>query len=1139
MRYCILIIFIIYHLVCTFAQPTSRQPIFYREFCSGGNYTTKSTYHGNINFLLSSSLTLFNNEGVNNGYRSSSIGSDPDVVHGAYQCRGDLTTEECQNCFDVATADIKQNIRCPNSKQAIVWYDLCNLRYSNETFFSVLLQKPVFYMVNQTSITTNQDEFNKSLVGLMDRLVRESTVSGQSTKSFAVGAANFSVSRQIYGLVQCADISSTDCNKCLSQVAGNLSVCCNGKVGAKVLNPSCNFRYETYPFYQSKVVNATSPLPQGKRNHSAGKIVIIVVVPSLIAVLCTIAIWYLCSRKASREPSQLPLRRVTRETTQDNDIYSIQSVESVQFSFSMIGAATDNFSTANKLGEGGFGSVYKGTLPDGQDIAVKRLSKNSGQGEEEFKNEVVLLVKLQHRNLVRLLGFCLDGKERLLIYNFMPNSSLDKLIFEYAMHGKISEKSDVFSFGVLVLEILCGKKNNSFNDPDVSGDLLSYAWRQWNIGTALDLLDPILKDNHCESEVMRCIHIALLCVQENAVDRPTMASIVLMLNNFSTNLPVPSVPAFFCYVLKSNAQIDQSNIFALCSGNITSSTYLSNLNLVLSSLANSFNKTTVHNGYYNDTIGRKPNIAYGSYQCRGDLTVEACRSHVDLAAKEIIRRCPSSEEAVITFKELAVLKYSAKSFFTIMRDKPSFTLPNANSVTNPEEFNPGFDKLTKNLLAEVASNGVSSSSSSTNKKLYAIGDIEITPSQKIHGLAQCSSDISVNNCTQCLRGEIDDIRKRFSGREGGRVICWSCYFRYETFSFYELNATSPPFSSPVNPKHSKRKFPLKLFLMIFVPLVVIVLSIIIILYFCIMKRKKKVLEKKIEDIDEIQSDESLQFNFSTISAATHNFSDASKLGRGGFGTVYKGTLSDGQEIAVKRLSENSGQDPVKRTYLNWERRYKIIGGIAKGLLYLHEDSRLKIIHRDLKASNVLLGEDMVPKISDFGMARIFLVNQNQASTKRICGTFGYMAPEYAMHGKFSVKSDVYSFGVLILEILSGKRSNSFGGFEGAENVLSYAWGLWKEERSMELLDPTLRECYSANEVMRCIQIGLLCVQEDVANRPTMAWIIHMLNNHSVTLPSPLSPSAFLLRGKTEPEIHSEDGDNISVNQMSMTEFYPR
>ncbi|KAI3986578.1 hypothetical protein MKX01_014116 [Papaver californicum] len=116
---------------------------------------------------------------------------------------------------------------------------------------------------------------------------------------------------------------------------------------------------------------------------------------------------------------------------------------------------------------------------------------------------------------------------------------------EYAMHGKFSEKSDIFSFGVLVLEILCGKKNISFNDPDVSGDLLSYAWRHWNNGTALDLLDSVLKDNHSESEVMRCVHIRLLCVQEDAADRPTMASIVLMLNNFSTYLPVPSVPAVF------------------------------------------------------------------------------------------------------------------------------------------------------------------------------------------------------------------------------------------------------------------------------------------------------------------------------------------------------------------------------------------------------------------------------------------------------------------------------------------------------------------------------------------------------------------------------------------------------------------
>ncbi|KAL5578982.1 hypothetical protein UlMin_011424, partial [Ulmus minor] len=233
------------------------------------------------------------------------------------------------------------------------------------------------------------------------------------------------------------------------------------------------------------------------------------------------------------------------------------------------------------------------------------------------------------------------------------------------------------------------------------------------------------------------------------------------------------------------------------------------------------------------------------------------------------------------------------------------------------------------------------------------------------------------------------------------------------------------------------------------------------------------------------TDELPLMDLATIRAATAEFSDSNKLGQGGFGSVYKGVLPDGKEVAVKRLSRKSCQgleefknelvliaklqhrnlvrllgcameeeekllvyefmlnksldrfvfDSEKRSVLDWRTRFNIINGIARGLLYLHEDSRLKIIHRDLKPSNVLLDQEMVAKISDFGLARIFCEEQNTANTKRVVGTYGYMAPEYAMEGLFSVKSDVFSFGVILLEIISGKRNNGSYLKENSETLI--------------------------------------------------------------------------------------------------------
>ncbi|CAI9109862.1 OLC1v1009782C1 [Oldenlandia corymbosa var. corymbosa] len=292
------------------------------------------------------------------------------------------------------------------------------------------------------------------------------------------------------------------------------------------------------------------------------------------------------------------------------------------------------------------------------------------------------------------------------------------------------------------------------------------------------------------------------------------------------------------------------------------------------------------------------------------------------------------------------------------------------------------------------------------------------------------------------------------------------------------------------------------------------------------------------------------FSFISIMAATNNFSEENKLGEGGFGPVYRGRLLDDREIAVKRLSRTSVQGLIefknelilisklqhsnlvrvlgcciheeekmliyeympnksldfflfaedKKNQLDWQKRFNIIEGIAQGLLYLHKYSRMRVIHRDLKASNVLLDGCMKPKIADFGMARIFNPNETESITNRIVGTYGYMSPEYAMQGTFSIKSDVFSFGVLILEIVSGRKNSSFYDFEDRTlNLIGHAWELWKEGLALQVKDPTVGDLScDTKQILRSIHVGLLCVQESAADRPTMPEVISMLNNESMT-----------------------------------------
>lgn len=227
-------------------------------------------------------------------------------------------------------------------------------------------------------------------------------------------------------------------------------------------------------------------------------------------------------------------------------------------------------------------------------------------------------------------------------------------------------------------------------------------------------------------------------------------------------------------------------------------------------------------------------------------------------------------------------------------------------------------------------------------------------------------------------------------------------------------------------------------------------------------------------------------------------------------------------------------DPMKQKILDWKTRFNIMEGICRGLLYLHRDSRLKIIHRDLKASNILLDENLNPKISDFGLARIFRANEDEANTRRVVGTYGYMSPEYAMEGFFSEKSDVFSLGVIFLEIISGRRNSSSHKEENNLNLLAYAWKLWNDGEAASLADPAVFDKCFEKEIEKCVHIGLLCVQEVANDRPNVSNVIWMLTTENMSLADPKQPAFIVRRGASEAESSDQSSQKVSINDVSLT-----
>ncbi|KAJ6769673.1 CYSTEINE-RICH RECEPTOR-KINASE-LIKE PROTEIN [Salix purpurea] len=361
-------------------KPADQTGMLYKDCVGKGNYTTNSTYHANLNQLLTS---IYTNTEINNGFYNFSYGEDADTVYSIVLCRPDIRPDDCRSCIRNASDSLVRN--CPNFVEAIGGLDNCMVRYANRSIFDRMEQGPYFWVYDDRSNVSDVVGFNQSRMTLLGML-SDQAAEGDSRYKYARGqrAVDFQI---IYALVQCTpDLSASACRDCLYNASGLIPQCCNARPGGRVIYPSCNFRYEISRFW---IADSTNSIPPPTLTNS---------IPSPPA-----------------------------STSQD--LYEMEDVELLQLDFGTISAATGDFSEFNKLGQGGFGVVYK-------------------------------------------------------------------------------------------------------------------SWRKWNGGiTPLDIIDPTLNVGP-RSEIMRSIHIGLLCVQENEALRPTMAQVSMMLSNYSVSLAAPSKPAF-------------------------------------------------------------------------------------------------------------------------------------------------------------------------------------------------------------------------------------------------------------------------------------------------------------------------------------------------------------------------------------------------------------------------------------------------------------------------------------------------------------------------------------------------------------------------------------------------------------------
>ncbi|KAI3794367.1 hypothetical protein L1987_36997 [Smallanthus sonchifolius] len=513
---------------------------------------------------------------------------------------------------------------------------------------------------------------------------------------------------------------------------------------------------------------------------------------------------------------------------------------------------------------------------------------------------------------------------------------------------------------------------------------------------------------------------------------------------------------------------------------------------------------------------------FAAVQCRNYLSTDQCMACFDASVSKLLN-CTSGNGAYISFDNCSVRYEDFVDFYNnpyVMEDGNGTPLLSCGnqSASQPTIFNQGVD----GFLSDIRD------ATPKTSNFYVASTRQITSDNAtVYVTAQCAQGINQGICQTCMNTAYDKLNDCLPNTKGS-FFDMGCFARYSDTPFFNVNQTTDV--TNVLKGHSSK-----------VPIIAaavggVVLICLILLSWLLYRSWKK--SKK----NEQEFEGAVHYNYKELQEATNNFSEENILGRGGFGEVFKAVLDDNNVVAVKKLlvqhagakeefenevklisnvhhrnllrllgwsieesylllvleyMPNGSLDRflwgTKRGTLNWNQRYEIIFGIARGLAHLHEEFHVKIVHRDIKSSNILLNDDFKPKIADFGLARFQPEDQTHVSTK-FAGTLGYTAPEYALHGVLSEKVDTYSFGIVILEIISGRKSTEVkSDSEYTDYLLENTWKLYEKKTHIKVIDETLNlNRYEEEHVAKIIEIALLCTQSPASIRPTMPEVVLML-----------------------------------------------